>query len=183
MALTNPSLIPVRVNGQVIDQTWFNIIRTQLINFFNEITALQTGANRKFNITGHLPSVGVTTGTAIGLAEFVVEQPFKLTAVALIGGQLFNSTGFAEIDVKKKRGGGAFTTVFITKPKIDMGQGDYERSDSGGGASVDSQIDTVEELFVKGDIVRLDGTLMPSIPAVTDGMRQMFINLSVTPGS
>lgn len=85
-------------------------------------------------------------GAANGVAY--IRAAYNLT---LTGGRIFvvdaGSSGTVEIDVQKKSGGGAFASVFSTRPTVAFGAGDYAVSSNGviGTASV-----------LAGDILRLD---------------------------
>jgi len=142
-----------------------------------------TGQNRKHNIFGNLAAIGNTTAIGQGVLEWVVEQPFVLDAAVLVGHKVFSGTGFLELTASRKRGAGAFVNLFITNPKIDMAEGDYERSDSGNGGSVDAQIDTLYEEIEAGDIIRIDLVTVPAVADLTLGMRGCNLNFLVTPGS
>lgn len=75
---------------------------------------------------------------------------FNMTALACrIMVQTAGPSGTLEVDIKYKRGAGAFTTIFSTKPSVSYSAGDLGLSTNGVLSVTD---------FLAGDIFRLDIT-------------------------
>ena len=182
MAL-DPNLIPTRANGQTIDETWYNILKTYFIDIFATVDDLSAGSNRKMEVQGHLAILGDTTTRDQGVTEWIAEQPFTLDGMVLIGQKVRSGTGVLEVTASRKRGVAAFVPLLITNPEVAMADGDYQRSDSGAGSAVDAQIDTVVEEILAGDIIRVDIKEAPAVTDLTLGMRGFSLNFQITPGA
>lgn len=141
-----------RSNGQVIDQSWFNNIKTEGVTLEGYVTAIKTDlsfsfrANRYYNF-----------GAQSGLIYMRVKQDVEILSAKLIC-YTAGASGNTEVDVYRKRGVGSFETIFTTKPKVPASAGDHTTSDSGGSA-VAAVLDSTKALLEDGDILRFDFTL------------------------
>ncbi len=102
-----------------------------------------------FNVQGYYSSSVSVLKTLIGV-------PLRITGVRIIIGTA-GSAGITEIDIRRKRAGGAYTTIFGTLPKISWTEGD-------GAVSINGDLDPTMVELQDLDILRLDIT-----SAQTDG--------------
>lgn len=167
------SSIPSRTNGQTIDQTWFNLLQAAGAVLESEYNALRTsfiialGANGAYDQAANVMT---------GFEYFIVPQATTLQSAKLINFKDSGGGGNLEIDVYRKSGAGAFTSIFTTKPKVHMTGSDWNTSDSGG-SSVSAVLSSPQSSLVAGDILRLDITIMPTMGAginMTGFMLQLF---------
>lgn len=147
--------LPTRTNGQIIDQTWFNLINDELVIMDDNITEMNTGLAYEFVVDGYFAAGGAKTG----FMEFEITQNSTLLSASLK--QITaGASGNFEVDVKYKRGGGSYTSVFTTKPKIPAAAGNNANSDTGSGATA-AVIDSTNDELQAGDFLRLDLTIIP----------------------
>jgi len=144
--------IPVRVNGQVIDETFFNVLKTCVDDLLTVQDLIKVGKFLGFRLNGPLERQGVSTQI---LTDTVRQNVTLLGALLII--ETAGSSGDFEIDVRRKRGVGAFTTLFSIKPKIPSSAGNLTNSDSGVGATA-AVINTGVDTLLIDDILRLDIT-------------------------
>ena len=142
--------LPTRVNGQTIDQTWFNSINTELVSLDTKHSALVDNGAIVFNCRSAIE----------GLAGYTALFHMKLTQdITLLSSLLWietnGSSGTFEVDLKFKRGAGAWTSVFTVTPKIPFGAGNGADSDTGAGATA-AVIDSTYDQLLAGDLLRLD---------------------------
>jgi hypothetical protein len=83
-----------------------------------------------------------------GMSYQRLDFPVTLTSVYLFVVNA-GSSGTLEVDVQYKRGGGAFTSIFGTKPSVAFGAGDY---------AVSSNAVLTTTALLTNDILRLDIT-------------------------
>lgn len=140
--------IPVRTNGQTIDQTWYNILKSAADDHEDRITALE-------GETLHIrcPIVGLLdhlTVPYLGLVSGIITQDVRVT-----GGGIFviesGSAGTVQIDFQYKRGAGSWTSVFTTQPSKIYSAGNYVSSSN-------AVVDTLNRDLVVGDLWRLNIT-------------------------
>lgn len=142
----NPAQIAA---AEPVTQDLFELIKDDLDDHESRILDVEAATISTFPIEflvkGHYWKLG---GGQLGVA--FVRAEFNLTLTAA---RLFvvddGSSGTLQIDVQKKRGAGAFATIFSTQPSVVQGGGDYQTSTNA--AFSDTDIDA-------GDILRLDIT-------------------------
>ena len=148
MAFTviDPSIIEA---GDPTTQDLFNTVRLNFDDHETRLTSVEGGSSVNYipfywNLNGYYGEF-VTLDNAVG----VIRLPFNIT---LLGGRLLVNTagtsGSTEIDFKYKRGAGAWTSVFSTKPVLSF---------SAGNDSIDSGVLSTTALLI-GDLVRMDLT-------------------------
>lgn len=140
--------IPVRTNGQTIDQTWYNVLKTAADNHEDRIAALE-GETLKIRC----PVVGLLdhlTLPYLGLVSGIITQDVRIT-----GGGVFvveaGSASTLAIDFQYKRGSGAWTSVFSTAPSLIYSAGNYASSSN-------AVVDTLNRDLLVGDFWRLNIT-------------------------
>ncbi len=75
---------------------------------------------------------------------------FTITGVRILVDQA-GSAGVLEVDILRKRGGGAYESIFTAEPAIDYSEGDDALSDA-------ATLDATKVNIEAGDILRLDIT-------------------------
>lgn len=151
-----PLPLTTRVNGQTIDQTWFNDINTELVSLDAKLTNVVDDGALVFSYNGRLEDLDGYNRAA----HLILTQDIDiLDAVLFI--ETHGGSGALEVDIKFKRGGGAWTSVFQTKPKIPFGAGNNSDSDTGTGATA-AIIDSTYDQLLAGDQMRLDITDAPT---------------------
>lgn len=154
--------LATRINGQVIDQTWFNQINDELVDINDRLIANTSGDSFLFKGEGDYGSIGLKTGFN---GPYIISK-----AVTITGGTLkfltAPSAGNLEIDIEFKRGAGAWTSVFDQRPKIPAAAGDLATSDTGSGATA-ALINTSVEELESGDLIRLNTTEVPGGSDIT----------------
>lgn len=144
--------ITTRQNGQTIDETWFNIINTELVALDAVVDLLKTNSVIPFEISGPIDAQGTFTGVLyVRLSEAITIQSAVLAMLTA------GSAGSIQADVLFKRGAGAWTSLFTTKPAIPYTAGDLATSATGTGATAAVLDSGVVELEA-GDYLRLDLT-------------------------
>lgn len=146
--------LPTRTNGQVIDQTWFNDINTELVALDAKLAAVVDDGAVVFSYNGELENMGGYNR----VAHLILTQDIDLLSAQLFIETNGSSSGSLEVDIKFKRGAGAWTSVFQTKPAIPYSAGNDANSDDDGTAAV---IDSTYDQLLAGDQVRLDITGVP----------------------
>jgi len=147
--------LPTRVNGQTIDQTWFNSINTELVTLDSKHSALVDDGAIVFNCRSTLENL---TGYN-ALFHIKLTQDITLLS-ALLWIETNGSSGSLEVDVKFKRGAGAWTSVFTAVPEIPFGAGNNADSATGAGATA-AIIDSTYDELLAGDLLRVDVLTAP----------------------
>lgn len=142
--------IPLRSNGQVIDQSWFNLIRTEVSVIDDRVDALGSNNALIFNVNGYYGEVGSANQVSI----FPITKSLTITSAKLIC-VTAGSAGSTKVDFKFKRGSGAWTSIFSTLPIVPFGAGDLGNSDTGAGATA-AVINPSNQVLLPGDMVRVD---------------------------
>lgn len=141
--------IPVRSNGQIIDQAWFNTPRSEISTLDDRVDRLASGNSKVFNIGGYY-----NIGSKDSVAIIPITQSITLTSVVLkcltVG-----SSGNTQVDVKVKRGASSWTSILTTKPLVPASAGDYADSSTGAGATA-AVINASLQSLVPNDLVRVD---------------------------
>lgn len=152
--------LATRLNGQVIDQTWFNLINDELVLLNNRFNSFIGGEKIEWLVGG---SYGQSGTKDQYFPPFVVPKDIKITA-ALLKLITAGASGTLEIDVEFKRGAGAWTSLFNQLPAVPSSAGDYADSDTGTGATA-AIINTVVEDLLAGDLLRLNVDQVPDATA------------------
>jgi hypothetical protein len=97
-----------------------------------------------FNLLGKYAEWGNKDNVAFTTVNFT-SRITGIRVIAITAG----SGGATEIDIKRKRGAGAFVSVLSTRPSVASGAGDF-------GVSTNGIINPTYELLEPGDILRLD---------------------------
>lgn len=87
---------------------------------------------------------------ADGILKTTTNFPITITGVRILI-DTAGSSGTTEIDVKYKRGGGAWTSILTTKPSVSYSAGNDALSSNG-------VVNPAEADLQAGDIIRLDTT-------------------------
>lgn len=144
--------ITTRQNGQVIDETWFNIINSELVAIDEIIDLLRTNTILPFEIQGHYSA----ESSFEGLMYYRLSEPITIQSAVLVAISA-GASGSIQADVKFKRGAGAWTSLFTTKPAVPHSAGDLANSATGTGATAAVLDSGVTELEA-GDYLRFDLT-------------------------
>lgn len=144
--------LTARSDGQVINETWFNEPKDAIEAIQDQNTLSLAGLSITFELFGDYSR----ESSMNGVLYYLVKQDITILSATMLC-HTVGSAGSAQMDVKRKRAAGAFTTLFTTKPAIPYTAGDMANSDSGTGATAAVIDSTVDELLA-GDILRLDLT-------------------------
>ena len=148
--------LPTRSNGQVIDETWFNQINTELVDLADRFAAEVSGHALAWNIDGYYTKAGLVEGVG---GVIPITQDLTVNSALLKVLTLDSATGGLEVDVKFKRGAGSWTSIFDVLPRVAATDGDFADSEDTNGTP--AEINTVVEELLAGDLVRLDLTEVP----------------------
>ncbi len=137
--------------GEANKQELWTKVKDNFINHEARLVSVEGGVTTAFldwdwNVSGNYGPYGVRTQ--------VLLQRLNLN-VTVSAGRLFihtaGSAGTSEIDFQFKRGGGAWTSLFSTKPSVAYTAGDYAVSSNG--VLNPSYVD-----LLSGDLVRMNIT-------------------------
>lgn len=142
--------IDSRANGQTIDETWFNILKTEIEALQAGNTLTLTGLQIPFEVFGDYSRVTSKTG----VMYHRVTQDITVLA-AVLHCVTAGSSGSTQVDIQRKRGVGAFESIFTTKPSVPFSAGSSANSVTGTGATA-AVIDSTKEDLLEGDILRFD---------------------------
>jgi len=133
-----------RSNGQTIDQTWFNLIKQVLENHEDRIVELEAEYIRIEFHSNTLQDHLSLTASGVKMMNI----PSDLTVIEA-GLQYFTagSANTLECDVQYKRGGGAWTSIFSSRPQLA-----YNDADSKATGTIDNTNDKLDE----NDLLRLN---------------------------
>jgi hypothetical protein len=135
-------------SGDPVTQELFGFVKDNFDDHETRLLSLEGGGNTSYvpghwNVQGHYGQVGTFEG--VGL----IRIPFNIT---VLGGRVLcnkvGSSGDTEIDFLYKRGAGAWTSIFSSKPSVNFGDGDY---------SIGSGVLDETSLLI-GDLLRMDIT-------------------------
>jgi len=155
--------IPTRSNGQVIDQSWFNVPRSEISVLDDRVDALASNNSIVFEADGYYAAPGIMDNIIITK----ITKPITVTA-AVLTCITVGSSGSTTVDVKFKRGVGAWTSILSVVPSVPFGAGDNSDSATGAGATAAVVNATYKDLLA-GDLLRIDTT------AVQGGTPNSFI--------
>jgi len=161
--------ISTRSNGQTIDETWFNILKT-------EIEALQASRDLiKENQSIEFEGLGYVDQTTYydNFMYYQVTRGITITAARLYAFES-GTSGSYDMDIKRKRGAGSWESIFTTRPGIPYTAGDNSNSDTGTGATA-AVIDSTKEQLLAGDVLKLD------ILSVPVGAKDFILSLYYEP--
>jgi hypothetical protein len=142
--------IGTRTNGQTIDETWFNILKTEIEALQASRDEIILGLQIPWEVNGNYSRETFFDG----VMYYLVTQDITILS-ATLKVITAGSSGTVDVDIKRKRGGGAWTSIFTTRPAIPYTAGNLADSDTGSGATA-AAIDSVVEDVLTGDILRLD---------------------------
>ena len=145
--------IPVRSNGQIIEQTWFNLPRTEISTLDDRVDALGSNNALIFNVNGNYGLLGVS-GSKDQILATEITQSMTLSSAVL---KVFTagSAGSTKIDLQYKRGSGSWTSLLSTAPIVPATAGDYATSATGSGATA-AVINASLQSLQPNDLVRLN---------------------------
>lgn len=132
--------------GDAVTNELWSKVKNSLDDHEDRISDLEAGASAReplaFYVKGNYVSFGALTGVAFRRL---------FSNIVLTAGRIWvvdaGASGTLEIDIQYKRGGGAFTSIFSTRPSVVYSNGDYYISTNGVLSTTDLQA---------GDILRLD---------------------------
>lgn len=142
--------ISTRSNGQTIDETWFNILKTEIEALQASRDLIKDGTSIDWELFGAYARYGAKNGV---LYHRVNEDITVVAAVAYVS--TAGSAGSSELDIKRKRGAGAWESIFTSRPVIPYTAGNNSDSATGTGATA-AVIDSTKETLLAGDILRMD---------------------------
>lgn len=164
MPLTSPP-IPTRLNGQIIDQTWFNLLKTILEQFEGRFQEIEGSINPiLFSVFGEYSDPSL-----VGDQRLITRLNFDITVLdvkLLI--HTAGSAGSTTVDIEYKRGGGPWTSILTALPTLAFGAGDF--------AENSGVVNGLEQDLLAGDLLRMN------VDAVQTGGRgfQVFIDYEAT---
>lgn len=160
-----------RSNGQIIDETWFNILKTEIEQNEQQITLHGTNLVIPWWLNGSYAYDGPRTG----LLWYFAKQ-----SITLLSCQLFcrkaGASGSTTIDIQvSTNGGSSFASIFTTKPSVPTSGGDYADSVTDGTPAV---LDSSKVLIAANNILRFDitGVMLGTALAATEP-KDLFVNL------
>ncbi len=137
-------------SGQSVKTTTQTLVRTNFDDHESRIQALEAGSTGLppiiFSVSGRYSDWGAIDEVIFTTATYT----FDITGARIIIRDA-GSAGTLEIDIKKKRGGGSWTSIFTTKPSVLFSAGDYA-------VSSNAIFDPDEIDVIAGDLLRLDIT-------------------------
>ena len=144
--------IDSRANGQTIDETWFNILKDAIEALEASDVLQTTGLQIHFEIQGDYSR----ESSKQDVIFYQVMQDLTVLSARLYI-LTAGSAGSTQVDIKRKRAAGSYTTLFTTKPAVPYTAGSSKTSDNGTGATAAVVDSTVDELLA-GDVLRFDFT-------------------------
>lgn len=142
--------LPTRLNGQVIDQTWFNAINAELVALDNLVTAIKTNNSIPFEVYGDVFDLI----NEEGVLTYKVVQPIILQG-ALLTQILAGSAGDLEVDVQLSQDNGAtWNSIFNQTPMVNYQDLDYATDlDANGQPAI---LNSLMVNLVADDLLRMD---------------------------
>jgi len=184
MAL-DPDDIPVRANGQTIDETWYNILRTFFQDIYQLVEDATAGDSKIVNVQGDFTVIGNTTAMKRGVSYWPVTAEFTLDNIKLIANEWDGSTGSLSVTATRIRFGEANVNLLITNPLVLASNDDFTDSDDGLVGNIPAQMDTFLEELLPGDLIRTDLVVVPAYPSSdnTLGIRGLNVVYEITAGA
>lgn len=141
--------------GEPVKHTTQNKIKDNLDNLNGRIVSLEGGGSTTYppiilRVNGTYGEPGDLQIPAVGLLKTTLNFNITITGARLIVDKA-GVSGTTEIDIKFKRGAGAYTSIFTTKPSVVYTAGDDSTSSN-------AVLNVSEVSLQAGDIVRLDIT-------------------------
>lgn len=134
-------------SGQPVASTTQTKIKDNFDNHETRIETLESSVSQFlpiiFRVNGYY-------GVMDGVLKTTANSTMNLTGVRLLT-DVAGSAGTVQIDIKRKRGGGSYTTIFTTKPSVVYTSGNDALSSNG-------VLDPAMVDVIAGDILRLDIT-------------------------
>lgn len=142
-------------SGKPITNDLLTKVKDNFENVDERVTALETGGGQVFppmilTVRGDYGSIGSLTIPATNLIKTTINFNLVITNVFLIIDEA-GTDGTTEVDLKYKRGAGAYTSVFDTLPSVAYTAGDDAISSN-------AVLDASDSILVAGDLLRLDIT-------------------------
>jgi hypothetical protein len=107
--------ISTRSNGQVIDQTWFNVLKTALDTAWDDIAAIEAWSNTiDFVVKGRY---NLFTTPRDQLLVLRAPYNLRLTAAKIVTVSV-GASGTTTVSFQRKRGAGAWTDLCSTNPSV-----------------------------------------------------------------
>lgn len=141
--------------GEPVKSSTASKLKNNLVNLQERIAAVEQGGNTVYPpiimaVRGAYGESGDLEIPALNLAKTTLNFNLTITGVRLIIDQAGES-GATEIDIKYKRGGGDYTSIFTTKPTVAFGAGNDA-------TSTNAVLDQTHVNLQAADILRLDLT-------------------------
>ena len=139
--------------GEPVKNTTQTKIKDNLDNLNERIESLEGGSSTTYppiilRVNGTYGEHGDLQLPANGILKTTLNFNITITGARLIIDEA-GVSGTTEIDIKYKRGVGAYTSIFTTKPSVGFASGDDSTSSNG--------ILNISEVGLQaGDIIRLD---------------------------
>ncbi len=146
MATTTPP-IPDRSDGEVIDETWFDLLKEVVENHEDRLLNYEAEARaHEFNFMGVVEFlVGIDDVSGI----MVLEEDIDVLEVKAFVKKAGSSGNFVP-KLQYKRGAGAWTDICSADPDVAFGDGDY--------AEALGTIDAGNDQLLEGDLIRTNLT-------------------------
>lgn len=142
--------ISTRSNGQTIDETWFNILKTEIEALQASRDLIKENQSIEFEVLGFYDRETFFDD----VMYYQVTRDITITGARLY---VFESgtSGSIDVDVKRKRGAGSWESIFTTRPGLPYTAGDNSNSDTGVGG-FPAVINSTREQLLAGDVLKLD---------------------------
>lgn len=142
--------ISSRTNGQTIDETWFNILKTEIEALQASRLLQNTGLSIQFEVSGNYSKqLGLE-----GVMYYRVSQDITITD-AVLKTITAGSSGSIDVDIQRKRGAGSWESLFTARPAVPYTAGNLADSATGTGSTA-AVVDSTKETLLEGDLLRLD---------------------------
>jgi len=146
--------IPLRANGEVIDQNWYNVIRSEVSTLDDRVDALGSNQSLSFDALGNYNAAG-STGSLDGVIVHKVTQSITLTS-AVLHIITAGSAGSTKVMLERKRTTGSWLSLFSTAPIVPASAGDNANSGQGSAGVTAAVIIASLQTIIPGDLLRLN---------------------------
>jgi hypothetical protein len=137
--------------GKPTTTTTFTKIKDNFDNHEQRIGALETGGTTTYPpIILRVNGCYATQGVLANILKTVCNFDLTITGVRLYI-ESAGTTGTTEVDLKVSHSGGAYTSIFTTKPSVSYTVGND-------GVSTNAVLDPTKVNILSGDLIRLDTT-------------------------
>jgi len=136
--------------GESVKNTTLTKVKDNFDNLDERVTNLEGGSNAvypplTFSVSGNPAKLNLPY---TGFMKTTINFNIIVTGVRILT-DVAGSSGSHEIDIKYSRAGGAYTSIFTTRPSISFGAGNDT-------LSTNAVLDVNEVDLNTGDIIRLD---------------------------